>query len=110
MCINLSNFKEISNIDILINLCLGTSLHEGFLRINLPVWGYDATCSKPRPECEQRGFPGGVTHLEFPNWILTHMRALGNLRPGFYTEFRAGSIYQSVLAWGAILEENEDLL
>ena len=30
--------------------------------------------------------------LEFSNWILTHMSALGILRPGFYTEFRAGSI------------------
>ena len=25
LCINLSNFKDISNIDILINLCLGTT-------------------------------------------------------------------------------------
>ncbi len=31
-------------------------------------------------------------YLEFSNWILTHMRAFGILRPGFYTEFRAGSI------------------
>ena len=30
--------------------------------------------------------------LEFPNWILTHMRALGILILGFYTEFRAGLI------------------
>ena len=26
LCINISKFKEISNIDILINLCLGTSI------------------------------------------------------------------------------------
>ena len=31
-------------------------------------------------------------YLEFPNWILTHMRDIRILRPGFYTEFRAGSI------------------
>ena len=28
-------------------------------------------------------------YLEFSNWNLTHMRALGISRPGFYTEFRA---------------------
>ena len=47
----------------------------------------------------------GELYLEFSNWILTHMRALGILIPGFYTEFRAGSIQQSDLAWGAILEK-----
>ena len=31
-------------------------------------------------------------YLEFPNWILTHMRALVILIPGFYTETRAGLI------------------
>ena len=31
-------------------------------------------------------------YLEFPNWILTHMRDIRILIPGFYTEFRAGSI------------------
>ena len=30
--------------------------------------------------------------LEFSNWNLTHTKALGILRPGFYREFRAGSI------------------
>ena len=30
--------------------------------------------------------------LEFSNWILTHMRALGILIPGFYTEIWTGSI------------------
>ena len=35
--------------------------------------------------------------LEFSNWILTHMRALGILRPWFYTEFQAGCIYYSLL-------------
>ena len=44
-------------------------------------------------------------YLEFPNWNLTHMRDIWTLRPGFYTEFRAGSIQQSDLAWGAILEK-----
>ena len=44
---------------------------------------------------------------EFSSWILTHMRDVGTLRPGFYTEFRAGSIYQSGLAWGAILENTK---
>ena len=34
----------------------------------------------------------GELYLEFSNWNLTHMRALGILIPGFYTEFRAGSI------------------
>ena len=34
----------------------------------------------------------GKLYLEFSNWILTHMRAFGILRPGFYTEFQAGSI------------------
>ena len=29
---------------------------------------------------------------EFSNWILTHMRDIWILRPGFYTEIRAGSI------------------
>ena len=32
------------------------------------------------------------------------MREIWILRPGFYTEFRAGSLWQSGLAWGAILE------
>ena len=31
-------------------------------------------------------------YLGFSNWNLTHMRALGIWTPGFYTEFRAGSI------------------
>ena len=31
-------------------------------------------------------------YLEFSNWILTHMRDIRILIPGFYTEFRAGSI------------------
>ena len=31
-------------------------------------------------------------YLKFSNWILTHMRDIRILRPGFYTEFRAGSI------------------
>ena len=31
-------------------------------------------------------------YLEFSNWVWTHMRGLGILRPGFYTEFRAESI------------------
>ena len=31
-------------------------------------------------------------YLEFSNWILTHMIALGILTPGFYTEIRAGLI------------------
>ena len=31
-------------------------------------------------------------NLEFSNWILTHMKALRILIPGFYTEFQAGSI------------------
>ena len=31
-------------------------------------------------------------YLEFSNWILTHMRTLGMLIPGLYTEFRAGLI------------------
>ena len=44
-------------------------------------------------------------YLQFSNWILTHMRALRILTPGFYTEFRVGSISQSDLAWGAILEK-----
>ena len=48
----------------------------------------------------------GELFLEFSNWMLAHMRALGILRPGFCTEFRAGSIWQSDLAWGAILERN----
>ena len=34
----------------------------------------------------------GELYLEFSNWMLTHMRVLGILRPGFYTEFRAGLI------------------
>ena len=34
----------------------------------------------------------GELYLEFSNWILTHMRALGILIPGFYTEIRAGLI------------------
>ena len=29
--------------------------------------------------------------LEFSIWILTHVRDIRILRPGFYTEFRAGS-------------------
>ena len=31
-------------------------------------------------------------YLEFSNWILTHVRALGILIPEFYTEIRAESI------------------
>ena len=31
-------------------------------------------------------------YLEFPNWILIHMRDIRISRPGFYTESRAGSI------------------
>ena len=34
----------------------------------------------------------GELYLEFSNWNLTHMRALGIWTPGFYTEFRAESI------------------
>ena len=30
--------------------------------------------------------------LEFPNWILTHVGDIRIWIPGFYTEFRAGSI------------------
>ena len=44
-------------------------------------------------------------YLEFSNWISTHMRDIWTLKPGFYTEFRAGSIWQSGLARGAILEK-----
>ena len=44
-------------------------------------------------------------YLEFSNWILTHMRDIWILRLGFCTEFRATSIQQSGLAWGAILEK-----
>ena len=45
------------------------------------------------------------SYLEFSNWISTHMKDIWTLRPGFYTEFQAGSIWQSDLAWGAILEK-----
>ena len=31
-------------------------------------------------------------YLEFSNWNLTHMKALGNLIPGFCTEIQAESI------------------
>ena len=31
-------------------------------------------------------------YFEFSNWNLTHVRALGILIPGFYTEFQAGLI------------------
>ena len=34
----------------------------------------------------------GKLYLEFSNWILTHMRDIGSLIPGFYTEIRAGLI------------------
>ena len=29
-------------------------------------------------------------HLEFSNWISTHMRDIWTVKPGFYTEFQAG--------------------
>ena len=48
----------------------------------------------------------GELCLKFSNWILTHMRALGILRPGFYTEFRARSHQQGNLASGAILKKH----
>ena len=43
--------------------------------------------------------------LKFSNWILTHMRDIRILIPGFYTELRVGSIYQNDFAWKAILEK-----
>ena len=43
--------------------------------------------------------------LQFSKWMLIHMRDIWTFTPGLYTEFRAGSIYQSDLAWGAILEK-----
>ena len=52
----------------------------------------------------------GKLYLEFSNWNFTHMRALGILMPGFSTEFQAGSIYHSDLAWGAILEKQKSLI
>ena len=39
LCINISNFREISNIDILIILALGTSLHSTGPGECLPVHG-----------------------------------------------------------------------
>ena len=47
----------------------------------------------------------GKLYLEFSNWILTHMRDMWTLTPGFDTEFRAQSIWQSGLAWGANVEK-----
>ena len=34
----------------------------------------------------------GELYLEFSNWTLIHMKGIGTLIPGFYTEFRAKSI------------------
>ena len=34
----------------------------------------------------------GELYLKFANWNLTHMKDIWTLRPGFYTEFGAGSI------------------
>ena len=42
---------------------------------------------------------------ECSHWNLTHIRGVWTLRPGFYNGFRAESIEQSGLAWGAILEK-----
>ena len=47
--------------------------------------------------------------LEFSNWMLTHMKDIRILIPGFYTAFRAGTSQQRGLAWGAILEKIQNI-
>ena len=47
---------------------------------------------RPRHLEVQVDILAGKLYLEFSNWILTHMRDIGSLIPGFYTEFQAGSI------------------
>ena len=45
LCINISNFKDMSNIDILINLCLGASLQYVF-SLDMPMFCLDAEPQK----------------------------------------------------------------
>ena len=69
------------------------SLHvmdQGSCQIGRVV-GTPSPSPPPSPEV-QVDILAGKLYLEFSNWILTHMRDIWTLRPGFCTEFRAESL------------------
>ena len=83
-----------------VQLCIQKSIFNKFCGI-LGIWqiGCRVASLKGTPleleESQGRSLTDILArelYLEFSNWNLTHMRALGILIPGFYTEIRAGLI------------------